>query len=344
MTISNTKVTAESKIDAKVSVIVPVYNVEKYIEQCIRSIMSQSYGDIEIIVVNDGSSDSSSEIIKKLSKEDQRIICIDKPNGGVSSARNAGIDIARGDYLVFVDGDDYLAEEFVEYMLGLVQEDEVDFAFSKDCYRRKDEIDTPKEVIELLTPVEATALLLSPRVAVGCWNKIYSRKLIEVNNIRFSTSLFYGEGLNFITAVSQRAKKIAVSNRKIYYYRRNNLASATTKFNIENLKNGWIALDCIEKNLIISNPKIENMLMAHRCLYAFGAMIQIAYNKKRPLYAEDYELWKNYLEKNIIKNGRRFEIPWKFKLAMLIECIFPYLLVIRHAVMRKLHIKNSVLN
>lgn len=332
------------KINAKVSVIVPVYNVGKYIEQCIRSIMLQSYRNIEIIVVNDGSSDNSPEIIKNLCKEDQRIIYIDKTNGGVSSARNAGIDIAQGDYLVFVDGDDYLAEEFVEYMLGLVQKEGGEFAFSKDCYVKKGERDTSKEVIEQFLPVDATALLLSPRVIVGCWNKIYSKKLIEENNIRFLTSLFYGEGLNFITTVSQRAKKIVVSNKKVYYYRKNNLASATTKFKIENLRNGWIALDCIEKNLIIENSKVENMLMAHRCLYAFGAMIQIAYNKKKHIYAEDYSRWKNYLVKNIVKNGKRFEISMRLKIAILIGCFFPYLLVVRHAAIRRIRIRNSVSN
>ena len=102
-----------------ISIIVPCYNVERYVEQCIRSIMGQSYKNIEIITVDDGSPDNSSQILDKLANEDSRIKVIHKQNAGVSAARNSGLDVATGDYVVFVDGDDYLAPDYVDYMLQL---------------------------------------------------------------------------------------------------------------------------------------------------------------------------------------------------------------------------------
>lgn len=109
------------KSNPLVSIIVPAYNVRRYIEECLRSIMNQSYKQIEIIVVDDGSSDDTPIIIDKLAEQDKRVIPIHQQNAGVSAARNAGIKVSKGEYLVFVDGDDYIATDFVEYMLGLVK-------------------------------------------------------------------------------------------------------------------------------------------------------------------------------------------------------------------------------
>lgn len=100
----------------KISIIVPIYNVEKYIEKCIQSILNQTFSDFELILVNDGSTDSCGEICDKYKKLDDRIIVIHKVNGGLSSARNAGIDIARGEYIGFIDSDDYIHEKMYEIL------------------------------------------------------------------------------------------------------------------------------------------------------------------------------------------------------------------------------------
>ena len=107
----------------KVSVIVPIYNVERYIDKCVRSLMLQDYGNIEIILVDDGSPDNSGRIIDELSKEDNRIIVIHKANGGVSTARNAGLLQATGEYVMFVDSDDWVEKDYVSYFLDIVQKD-----------------------------------------------------------------------------------------------------------------------------------------------------------------------------------------------------------------------------
>ena len=102
-----------------VSIIVPVYNAEKTLERCVRSLMAQTLRSIEIILVNDGSRDQSLAICQRLAQEDGRIRLIDKPNGGVSSARNAGLDVARGDYVMFCDSDDWVEPDWCESMVSL---------------------------------------------------------------------------------------------------------------------------------------------------------------------------------------------------------------------------------
>ena len=108
--------------DSLVSIVIPTYNVENYIEKCIRSLLGQTYGNIEVIVVSDGSTDSSVRICRELQKTDGRIRIIEKENGGVSSARNTGIRCAAGDFLMLVDSDDWVEPNTIETMLQAIQD------------------------------------------------------------------------------------------------------------------------------------------------------------------------------------------------------------------------------
>ena len=110
-----------------------------------------------------------------------------------------------------------------------------DFCFSKNCYTRSNESQVEQDKIETRSSTDATALLLSPQVIVGCWNKIYKKSFLDQHALRFSTNLFYGEGLSFITAAAQCCDIVGIGCRKVYYYRRNNELSATTKFSIEKI-------------------------------------------------------------------------------------------------------------
>ncbi|NST07596.1 glycosyltransferase, partial [Enterococcus faecalis] len=108
----------------KISIIVPVYNVEKYLEKCVRSILAQTFTDFELILVDDGSPDSSGAMCDQFAEQDQRVKVIHKENGGLSDARNAGIEIATGEYLGFVDSDDYIADDMYELLYtNIVKED-----------------------------------------------------------------------------------------------------------------------------------------------------------------------------------------------------------------------------
>ena len=102
-----------------VSIIIPVYNVEEFIFKTVKSVMNQDYKDIEIILVDDGSPDNSAKIIDELAKRDDRIVCVHKDNGGVSSARNVGLRMASGEYVTFIDGDDWVEPNYISYLLNL---------------------------------------------------------------------------------------------------------------------------------------------------------------------------------------------------------------------------------
>jgi glycosyltransferase involved in cell wall biosynthesis len=171
-----------------ISVIVPIYNIKDYIRECIDSIISQTYRKIEIILVDDGSTDGSEKIVDEFEKKDDRIKCIHKHNGGLSSARNAGLDVCTGDYIVFVDGDDFILPNLLEYLLELILSYNADIAII-GSFR--------DERPEYISDVNAGK---SPKVFAGIdyandltgdkhffphavWGKMYKRDL--VSKIRF---------------------------------------------------------------------------------------------------------------------------------------------------------------
>ena len=328
--------------DYLVSIIVPAYNVDKYIEKCLSSILDQTYINIEVIVVDDGSTDQTGKLLDSLSQHDSRVQVIHKRNSGVSAARNSGIEISTGDYLVFVDADDYIAKDYIEYMLSLIENTGSDFCLSKYCYTKSGEKQTESECIDRLEPEDATALLLSPDVIVGCWNKIFKRSLIVNNNIWFSTTLFYGEGLTFITTLSQISKSVGVGNRKVYYYRRNNESSATTKFDINKLYNGEKALKNIRKQLIINSPKVNTMFNLHLSLFSLGALVKIKSNGLEKEYSEDYKRWKSYIRHNTMKFLFNDEVPVYRKLMLFGGCLSPGLMMKLDIIRRSRISANSV--
>lgn len=325
-----------------VSIIIPAYNVEKYIEKCLLSILEQTYTNIEVIVVDDGSTDKTGQLIDKVLQQDSRVRVIHKKNAGVSAARNSGIEISTGDYLVFVDGDDYIAHDYVDYMLSLIENTGSEFCLSKCCYTKSDEKQTKSEYIEKLQPEDATALLISPDVIVGCWNKIFKRSLIVNNNIWFSTNLFYGEGLTFITTVSQISKSVGVGNRKVYYYRRNNEGSATTKFNIEKLRNGERALKTIRENMTVVNDRVDTMYALHMSMFSLGALVRIKANQQEGNFNDDYKHWKRTLRfytRKIIFNK---EVSLYRKMMLICGYVSPWMMLKLDGARRRKIVKNSI--
>ena len=280
----------------KVSVIIPVYNVENYLHKCVTSIINQDYSNLEIILVNDGSTDNSLNICNELKNSDKRIVVIDKKNAGVSSARNVGIDKSTGDFITFIDADDWLEPDFVSYMLKLIDSNSAEFALSKNCFIN-DDVNQIDDNITILNKVESTSLLLSPRVEVGCWNKIYNRKFLLKNNIRFNEKHFFGEGLIFITEVSQKSNKTVVGEKRVYHYRQDNLESATKKYKYKNFINGEESLDYIKNNLIISDDEIYKQLNLHYCLFYCNAIYSTAINKQQNNYSDKFKYWTEKAEK-----------------------------------------------
>jgi glycosyltransferase involved in cell wall biosynthesis len=325
-----------------VSIIVPAYNVEKYISNCIDSLLNQTYPVIEVIIVNDGSKDATPDILNDYPSRDSRVRVIHTENQGVSSARNTGINESKGDYLVFVDGDDYLTTDCVSYMLNIVDSTGCDFCLSTECYTNKYEKQSDSSSIKVLNSDEATALLLSPDMVVGCWNKIYKRSLLVSNDISFSSSLFYGEGLTFITQVSQLPITVGVGNRKVYNYRRNNDESATTEFSIEKVYNGEKALIAIKESLKNESKRVDLMFNYHLSLYRLGALVRLKSNKVTDKYSEDYNRWLDYIRKSTASKLFSWEVSTYRKLLMASGCVSPSFLSLLDQVRRRSIKKNSI--
>lgn len=307
-----------------VSFIVPSYNFGAHITECVDSILAQTVSEIEVIVVNDGSTDNTKEILEALAQKDARVRPINKENEGVSKARNTGLLAANGEYIAFVDSDDYLAPEYADYMVNMAKETGSEFCLSLDAFTRKDEenVSSPNEY-QVLSPEDATALLLSPRIIVGCWNKLFKREWLIKNNLLFTTDLFYGEGLQFITSASQKANSVCVGNRKVYYYRRNNYASATTRFNIEKMYNGLLSLDRIKEGIVKPSPDIDVMWKLHRTLFCMGAVVRIEAFGKKKEYKEDYNEWLNYIRKETFPLLLKTQVSLYRKLILFATCISP---------------------
>ena len=326
-----------------VSVIIPAYNVAKYIEINLESICNQTLEDIEIIAINDGSTDATLQILEMMQRKDNRIHIINQKNAGVSAARNSGIEVAKGRYVVFVDGDDYIASDHLEYLVSLVKEGEYQFGLSTKSFIFRNEAQSADIVATSYTSTQATALLLSPKVIVGCWNKIYERKMLVEMGIRFNPQLFYGEGLSFITTVSQHVERVAVGNRKTYFYRRDNSDSATTQFDVTKLTNGEISLSKIRDNFIRYDREVISMFNLHMCMYSLGAIVKINEAKMKRKHRKEYKHWKKYLMKNTPKLIRNPYVSNYRKLMLIGGCMSPWIVTQLNIRRRKRIVENSVL-
>lgn len=240
----------------KVSIIVPIYNVKNFLPKCIESIIKQTHKNLEILLVDDGSKDGSGEIADNYATKDKRIIVIHQINSGVSSARNTGLSKVTGEYVCFADGDDYLMEDYVEYLLDMAIKYNADIALTTKMFSNYSLKQIKNNKINIFTAEEATESILCYNIPIGVYCKIFNRNFFG-DKLEFITSLYIGEGFNFNVTAFQQSKIIAVGNRKIYYYRRDNPTSATTIFSEDKWLNGLMAIDMIKNNFVINTPRIR---------------------------------------------------------------------------------------
>ncbi len=258
----------------KISVIVPVYNVEKYIEKCIRSIMEQTLKEIEIIVVNDGSPDRSSEIIDRLMKEDQRIKVINKKNEGVSSARNIGIKVATGKYIQFIDGDDWAEKDFLKSMYEFAEKENLDIVVSDYC---EDYFDGKKKIQEgkkksekiIFDSKEYLKDFFYNGDAPAMWNKLFKTSLYKENNIFCPENISMGEDLATTPRLIYFSKKIGYLKKEFYHYRKNpkSITNTTTGINKCQIFQCFDLLDDFFKE---KNEKFEDLLYRNRLHHLNG--------------------------------------------------------------------------
>ena len=276
----------------KVSVIVPIYNVEKYLSKCLNSIVGQTYENLEILCVNDGSPDNSGEILRIFAERDNRIRIINKENGGLSSARNAGIKEATGDYIVFVDADDWIDFETIETAVKATEEDGVEMVlwgyvreFKRESVEKRimdgdrifDKDGTHRCIHrrmagllgeELSNPTNADSLATA-------WGKLYTTKKIKDNKLEFvDTKIIGTEDVLFNLYYFGYVESCKFIDKPFNHYRKDNEGSLTKKYKPE-LPNQWASLyemmfKYVRTNRLRCSEDFEAALYNRVCLSMIG--------------------------------------------------------------------------
>ena len=206
----------------KVSIIVPVYNVDQYLPRCLESLLGQKLREIEIIAVNDGSTDRSGEILTKYAKVDRRLIVLSQENGGLSSARNAGLSIAKGKYIGFVDSDDYVEKNMFQLLFQAAEESKCDFA---ECDLFHD-VDGACYVEHGVALYNSGEMLMMGRSVV--WNKIYLRDWLTETGVTFQNGLIYEDVAFYAMLIPHLRKVCYVKEPLIHYVQRSHSINAVS--------------------------------------------------------------------------------------------------------------------
>ena len=235
-----------------ISIIIPVYNCENTIERCIKSLCKQKFDDIEILVIDDGSNDNSGNIVKQLLNSDNRIKYIKKENGGVSSARNLGIEISNGKYIMFIDGDDWVDKDYVESFYKILQKGNVDYIFSDWIVVNKNKSEEASLLKYGFKELDKISNLIkfyfTHRVGCAPWAKVYKKEILMKNGIRFNEKLSIAEDYIFNIEYLMCAESIEYNkSAHIYYVINNNGANYKIRKNYIELQ------ECILKQLMRIN-------------------------------------------------------------------------------------------
>lgn len=225
-------------MDVQISLIIPIYNVEAYIEKCINSVLNQTYKNLDIILVDDGSTDSSPSICNAFEKKDSRVRVIHKKNGGLSDARNTGLEAARGDYVLFIDGDDFIHPNMVELLWREMEHQEADIAvcsFLPVSESQSVEFELPAYVPKLYTNMESLQCLFeeSARVLMTvAWNKLYRKSLFD--KIRYPFQKLHED--EFTTyKLLHLSKRTVLIELPLYYYVQRESSIMGTGFRLKSL-------------------------------------------------------------------------------------------------------------
>lgn len=315
-----------------ISVIIPVYNVECYLVECVQSIINQTYSNLEIILVDDGSTDASPRICDAFAQKDKRIIVIHKKNEGVSAARNSGIEIAKGEYIGFVDSDDFIDSQMYEKLIAA-------FSFTQNvgitsclAYRFNDssissyrpEIDI--DSIRIVSHVDYEEKIIAETISYTCWNKLYKRNAI--NAIRFRQGRL-NEDFMFNYDLSQQillnGSCIVEIPERLYYYRCTpNSYTGDTKTMVLCLRDMIVNLKEIRDNNHSQEIKkfLKNKYNAY--LLAINAIMQ-----QDRSYEKDLPLYRDALKSDVSYSEIAHKWGVRHKVALLIAKYIPKMFVVK---------------
>lgn len=291
-----------------ISVIVPIYKVEKYFECCVKSILNQTYKNLEIILVDDGSPDSCPALCDKYAETDDRIKVIHKSNGGLSDARNVGIEASVGSYITFVDSDDFLLEDMIETLFFLSNEYNADFVMCDKIYcGENDTIDcifppnAPENIKVFEGHEKMEAYLKTNQIETTAWKKLYKRYLLD--NLRFPKGKLHEDAFTTYKLVDM-ASKIVVTNKVGYVYRYNPQSIMHSGFSLnrlDSIKAKQEQLEFIEENY----PELKKYACAE-VIYACNICLREM--SKKDFFEKDIErslqhLYRKYYKQYISVNN-----------------------------------------
>jgi len=264
----------ENLQDELITVIVPVYNALPWLEHCIDSLCSQSYNNLEIILVDDGSTDGSGSICDGFSQKDSRIKVIHKQNGGVSSARNEGLSKAKGGYIGFVDADDYIEPDMYGILLELIKNNNAQIAGCNISYAKDTAYCQKEGIVMVFTPQEAINKDLASGGLFIC-NKLFAKNVLT--GLFFDKNITIGEDMLFCFNAMLKSSKIAYTDFKKYNYNRSNTNSATLKeFNINKLTYFEATAPLLTYALNTQNKHLYKLVSRARIYHVIGFLRQAA--------------------------------------------------------------------
>lgn len=301
-----------------ISIIVPVYNVEEYLNRCIDSILLQTYNNIEILLIDDGSLDKSSQICDEYMKKDKRIKVIHKKNGGLSDARNVGIDIARGKYITFIDSDDSVEKDLVEYLYKLV----INFNTKMSICSHRVIFDEGKRIKvlgngkeEKLTSKECIKkMLYHKQVDTSAWAKLYNRNLF--NDIRYPKGMLFEDiGTTYKFFLKSRFIACGYLAKYNYYVRKNSIVTGKfSKRKLDLLK----MTDMMGEEVLSIFPDLKDAVLRRRVYARFSTLNQMI----GVCNMHDIRIdLINFIKMNAIKILIDKLVPIRDKIAIILLCI-----------------------
>ena len=285
---------------SEISVVIPVYNVDKYLATCLDSIQAQTFSDIDIICINDGSTDDSGEILHRYATKDHRIKIINQANAGLSAARNIGIMASESKYIAFIDSDDYILPDFLERLYKTAEQNQSDIC-GCNFFKLHHNTLTAKNnsaAEQIYTP--ALPILLDKRnfVHFSVWNKLYRRELIQ--NIKFINGIYFEDWV-FNSCVFAKAKNFTWINEKLYVYRIRNDSIMRSKFSEKKLNDYVIGINKVHEYYMQNCPQYWHLLKKSRIARTVKMLMNSIYRSKdKNLYKKAKMKFKDLYLKELI--------------------------------------------
>lgn len=296
------------------SIIVPVYNASEYLDECISSIISQTYSNFELLLINDGSTDKSLEICNKFKKYDKRIIVIDKKNTGVSDSRNVGLSLAKGKYIGFVDSDDCIEKEMYQILIHKIQLEK-----TQVCAMTNYTIRFPKLNNELpIDNIEALKKIMLLQFPTSVWAYLYTAQILK--DISFSKDIHFFEDLEFNYRVLSNAKKVSRCMSNLYNYRYNETSINSQAINYKKLSCLKL-IDSLVEDINRNNTELKEVskYFVSHCLLSMILSVSKSQEKNNDFYSMINKYCVMYMNKII----RAKHIPFNQKLIIYMYRVSP---------------------